>query len=212
MNLHEEETESKLRRKAAAAVGIYARAPERHNVNRKNLKRQPIQLLLSCYHGITSLIGQVQLRIGTLDCAQRHGRLLILPRRRTSLTTWRTHRIALRLLSEAHLLLYVWSIFHVLVEVADVAADVFVGFQRERNQGNEAEGKPLPKMNQSARGLGRVRLMTVPSFVAVSGHVTAVLTLYCQVFGTRKAACECYSWSARLAVSGWSSGGRSGYQ
>jgi len=45
---------------------------------------------------------------------------------------------------QAHLLLHVGSVFDVLVEVADVAADFLVRLQREGDQWQEAECEPLP--------------------------------------------------------------------
>lgn len=46
--------------------------------------------------------------------------------------------------SALHLLLHVRSVFDVLPEVADVAADFLVGLERERDDRDEAECEPLP--------------------------------------------------------------------
>jgi hypothetical protein len=43
-----------------------------------------------------------------------------------------------------HLLLYIRSVFNVLVEVADMAAYFFIGLEGEGNQRYEAEREPLP--------------------------------------------------------------------
>ena len=43
-----------------------------------------------------------------------------------------------------HLLLYVGSILDVLVEMADMAADVVVGFEAKRYDRDEAEREPFP--------------------------------------------------------------------
>ena len=43
-----------------------------------------------------------------------------------------------------HLLLHVRSVLDVLREIADVAADLFVGLERERDEGDEAEREPFP--------------------------------------------------------------------
>lgn len=55
------------------------------------------------------------------------------------------HDALLRVTSRhAHLLLYVGSVFDVLVEVADVAADFLVGLEGEGDERQEAECEPLP--------------------------------------------------------------------
>ena len=43
-----------------------------------------------------------------------------------------------------HLLLHVGAVLDVLPEVADVAADLVVGLEREGDDGDEAEGEPFP--------------------------------------------------------------------
>lgn len=43
-----------------------------------------------------------------------------------------------------HLLLYVGAVFDVLPEVADMAADLLVGLERERDERDEAECEPFP--------------------------------------------------------------------
>jgi hypothetical protein len=59
-------------------------------------------------------------------------------------TARRAHGVALRRLAVAHLLLHVRAVLDVLVEVADVAADLLVRLQREGDDGDEAEGEPFP--------------------------------------------------------------------
>jgi hypothetical protein len=51
-----------------------------------------------------------------------------------------------RLLSSTplHLLLHVRAVLDVLPEIADVAADLVVGFEAEGDEGDEAEGEPFP--------------------------------------------------------------------
>ena len=46
--------------------------------------------------------------------------------------------------SALHLLLHVGAVLDVLPEIADVAADLLVGLERERDDGDEAEGEPFP--------------------------------------------------------------------
>ena len=46
--------------------------------------------------------------------------------------------------SSVHLVLHVRSVLDVLMEVADVAADIVVWLEGEGNDGDEAEGEPLP--------------------------------------------------------------------
>ena len=73
--------------------------------------------------------------------------------------------------------------FDVLVELADVAADVFIGFNAERDHGNETKREPLP------------------SFVDASAVVTAVLALCCDVLVAFKERGEgCTGWSARARL------------
>lgn len=43
-----------------------------------------------------------------------------------------------------HLLLHVRPVLDILPEVADVAADLLVRLERERDEGDEAEGEPFP--------------------------------------------------------------------
>jgi hypothetical protein len=43
-----------------------------------------------------------------------------------------------------NLLLHILAVLEVLVEVADVAADLLVGLEREWDNGDEAKGKPVP--------------------------------------------------------------------
>lgn len=57
----------------------------------------------------------------------------------------------------AHLLLYVGSVFDVLVEVADVAANFLVRLEREGDQRQEAECKPLPVCGLARMEKGRGR-------------------------------------------------------
>lgn len=50
----------------------------------------------------------------------------------------------MRLPVSTHLRLHVRPVLDVLVEVADVAANFLVGFKREGNHRDEAEGEPFP--------------------------------------------------------------------
>jgi hypothetical protein len=49
-----------------------------------------------------------------------------------------------RLSIALHLLLHVGAILDILPEIADVAADLLVRLERERDDGDEAEGEPFP--------------------------------------------------------------------
>jgi len=66
-------------------------------------------------------------------------------------------------------------VFDVLIEFADVAANVLVGLKAERDDGNETEREPLP------------------SFVNACAVVTAVLALCCDVLVAFKERGECVS-------------------
>lgn len=70
------------------------------------------------------------------------------------------------------LCLNVWTVLDVLPKVADVTAELLVWLERERYDGNEAEGEPFPALHWT------------------SGEVTAVLALEGQVLGTGKAGCK----------------------
>ena len=59
--------------------------------------------------------------------------------------TWWTHHHTLLPTTPAQLSLYIWSVFDILEEVADVAAYFFAGFQAEWDNGDEAEREPFPK-------------------------------------------------------------------
>jgi hypothetical protein len=43
-----------------------------------------------------------------------------------------------------YLLLHIWSVLDVLMEIADVASNILVWFEGERNEWHEAECEPLP--------------------------------------------------------------------
>lgn len=97
--------------------------------------------------------------------------ILLRPARRwPSVLSGRPHRIALRLLPIAHLLLHVRAVLDILVEIADVAADLFIRFERKGYHGDEAEGKPFPRQ-------GREASAKFPSFPSVIGG--------CRVLGKR---------------------------
>jgi hypothetical protein len=66
-------------------------------------------------------------------------------------------------------------VFDVLVEFADVAADVLVGLEAEGNYWNETERKPFP------------------SFIDARAMVAAVLALCGDVFVAFKERGECYT-------------------
>ena len=68
--------------------------------------------------------------------------------------------------------LHVRAVLDVLPKVANVAPYFPVGLERKRDDGDEAEGKPFPSLHYASR------------------VVTAVLTLYCDVFGAGDAGCE----------------------
>jgi hypothetical protein len=55
-----------------------------------------------------------------------------------------------RLSIALHLLLHVGAILDILPEIADVAADLLVRLERERDDGDEAEGEPFPECVSTA--------------------------------------------------------------
>lgn len=85
------------------------------------------------------------------------------------------------------------DVLDVLVEVADVAADLLPWLEREGNYGHEAEGEPLPVGNWSVglcdicgliKRTGRARATPrastkwdAPALVDVTREIAAVLTL-----------------------------------
>ena len=75
--------------------------------------------------------------------------------------------------SAFHHVLHVRPVFEVLVEFADVAADVFVGAEAERNDWDEAKREPFP------------------AFVDARAEVAAVLALGGDVFVALKYGGEC---------------------
>ena len=88
-----------------------------------------------------------------------------------------THLVSLLMLrrcasGSTQLCLNVWTVLDVLPKVADVTAELLVWLERERYDGNEAEGEPFPALHWT------------------SGEVTAVLALEGQVLGTGKAGCK----------------------
>jgi hypothetical protein len=93
--------------------------------------------------------------------------------------------------SSLYLLLHIRPVLDVLAEIADVAADFLVGFQREGYDGHEAEGEPFPALGYLWWGLacvdgggGDLGLREGETYAA--GEVTAVLALYGDVL----CACE----------------------
>lgn len=52
-----------------------------------------------------------------------------------------------------HLLLHVRAVLDVLPEIANVTADLLVGFERERDDGDEAEGEPFPEVGVLVDGV-----------------------------------------------------------
>ena len=72
------------------------------------------------------------------------------------------------------LCLNVWTVLDVLPKVADVTAELLVWLERERYDGNEAEGEPFPALHYA------------------TGVVAAVLALEGEVFGAGEAGGECW--------------------
>jgi hypothetical protein len=72
-----------------------------------------------------------------------------------------------------YLLLHVRSVLDILAEVANVASDLLVRLERERDNGHEAEGEPFPALHylSSVRvgyvrggGVGLTRPEKLPQF------------------------------------------------
>ena len=70
------------------------------------------------------------------------------------------------------LCLNVWTILDVLPKVADVTAELLVWLERERYDGNEAEGEPFPALHDAP------------------AEVAAVLALHCDVLGAFEGGLE----------------------
>lgn len=88
-----------------------------------------------------------------------------------------SHLITLLILwrhtSSTNLCLYVRAVLDVLPEIADMAAELFVGFEAERDDRDEAEGEPFPALHRTR------------------GEVAAVLALEGEVFGAFELRGEC---------------------
>jgi hypothetical protein len=80
------------------------------------------------------------------------------------ISTLRAHCIALlRGRAATDHLLHIRAVLDVLVEVADVAADLFVRLETKRDDGHEAEGEPLPALHHAAA--------VVAAILALHGYV-----------------------------------------
>lgn len=79
-----------------------------------------------------------------------------------------------RLLSPTalHLLLHIRPILDVLPEIANMAANLMVRLQAERNKRDEAEGEPFPALHDAP------------------AEVAAVLALHCDVLGAFEGGLE----------------------
>ena len=66
------------------------------------------------------------------------------------------HHDSSALTAPVDLLLHIRAILDVLPEVADVASDLLVRLERERDHGDEAEGEPFPALHDAAREVAAV--------------------------------------------------------
>ena len=115
--------------------------------------------------------------------------------RRHLVLQWYRRRTAI------HLLLDVGTELDVLVEIADVAGDVVVGFEGEGDEGHEADCEPLPASSlslvnppcSSVRWGGCVG-ETLPSFGDFAAEVAAVLALHCDVLVACEEGLEGWGW------------------
>lgn len=98
----------------------------------------------------------------------RLARALLMPTQLITLSLWRHPS------RPANLRLHIRPIFDVLPEVADVAAELLVGFEAEWDDGDEAKGEPLPALHR-ARGV-----------------VATVLALEREVLGALEGGGECF--------------------
>lgn len=64
--------------------------------------------------------------------------------RRRSLTVPTHHDCRLSAAGALHLLLHIRAVLDILPEIADMAADLLVGLERERDDRDEAECEPFP--------------------------------------------------------------------
>ena len=101
-----------------------------------------------------------------------------------------------------HLLLHIRAILDILPEIADVAADLLVGLERERDNRDEAECEPFPGCVSTLstcrrkcgvyplRGGCEVRRKDVPPLHHAPGEVAAVLALHGDVLCALELAVE----------------------
>lgn len=73
--------------------------------------------------------------------------------------------------STLHLLLHIRSVLDILPEIADVAANFLIRLERERDDGDEAEGEPFPKCVRKAKlQTGEGSVLKGPGRTSASSH------------------------------------------